>query len=220
MRSIFLSVVFLVTATASGSLYDRGNGMIYDDVLNITWLQDASFGAGSAFDDGSNITDGQMTWNNAVAWADSLLYAGYDDWRLPSMDRNMDGIFVDCNFASEQDCQDNELGYMFFHNLMGSYGDNLTGDQGFFMNIQHAHWASEATVVPGLGWCLGFLSGGAQSEFYCSADPGAYPSGAWAVRDGDVAPVPLPAAVWLFVSAMAALGFARRRRTGRPSLCS
>ena len=27
----------------SGELFDRGGGLIYDDVLNITWLQDANY---------------------------------------------------------------------------------------------------------------------------------------------------------------------------------
>lgn len=35
--------------------------LIYDDDRNITWLGDANFGAGSAFDNGSSTTDGLMT---------------------------------------------------------------------------------------------------------------------------------------------------------------
>ncbi len=48
---------------------------------NITWLGDANFGAGSAFDNGGNTTDGRMTWDNAVAWVDSLTVGGFTDWR-------------------------------------------------------------------------------------------------------------------------------------------
>ncbi|MBK8753194.1 MAG: PEP-CTERM sorting domain-containing protein [Candidatus Competibacteraceae bacterium] len=29
--------------------------------------------------------DGLMTWSEAMAWADQLVYGGYDDWRLPIM---------------------------------------------------------------------------------------------------------------------------------------
>jgi hypothetical protein len=31
------------TGSAQATLLDRGNGLIYDDVLNITWLQDANY---------------------------------------------------------------------------------------------------------------------------------------------------------------------------------
>ena len=51
-------------------LFDNGLGgtmnLIYDDDRNITWLGDANFGSGSAFDDGFSSTDGRMTWQNAV----------------------------------------------------------------------------------------------------------------------------------------------------------
>jgi hypothetical protein len=62
--------------------------LIYDDDLNITWLGDANFGAGSAFDDvtqfGGTTTDGAMSWQSAVDWADSLTVGGFTDWRLPT----------------------------------------------------------------------------------------------------------------------------------------
>lgn len=58
----FLCVVFVfgLLGVANATLYDRGGGLIYDDVLNITWLQDA------------NYADGKMTWADADAWADGL----------------------------------------------------------------------------------------------------------------------------------------------------
>jgi hypothetical protein len=46
-RSFILLVLVVVvfvgfSAIANAKLWDRGGGLIYDDVLNITWLQDAS----------------------------------------------------------------------------------------------------------------------------------------------------------------------------------
>jgi len=73
------------SGAAGATLIDRGGGLIYDDVLDITWLQDANLGAGSAFDDGFSTTDGRMTWQSAVAWADALVFGGFDDWRLPTL---------------------------------------------------------------------------------------------------------------------------------------
>lgn len=34
---------------AQAALWDRGNGMIYDDVLNVTWLQDANYAKTSGY---------------------------------------------------------------------------------------------------------------------------------------------------------------------------
>ena len=41
MRSLIFLLLLSFNATAA--LYDRGNGLIYDDVLDITWLQDANY---------------------------------------------------------------------------------------------------------------------------------------------------------------------------------
>lgn len=76
----------LVTLSAQAALIDRGGGLIYDDVLDVTWLQDANY-ARTNGDDG----DGLMTWAEAKAWAENLTYydpirdVTYDDWRLPAV---------------------------------------------------------------------------------------------------------------------------------------
>ncbi len=74
---LFASLVGFVEQ-GNATLWDRGGGLIYDDVLDVTWLQDANHAKTSGYDD-----DGKMTWAEATAWADQLVYAGYDDWRLP-----------------------------------------------------------------------------------------------------------------------------------------
>lgn len=70
------------SSPAHAALYDRGNGMIYDSSQNITWLQDANYANTSGYTT-TNFA-GRMTWDQATAWADQLVYGGYDDWRLPS----------------------------------------------------------------------------------------------------------------------------------------
>lgn len=77
----------------NATLIDRGNGMIYDDVLDITWLQDAGRG-------------GNRNWSNAVSWANQLIFGAFDDWRLPLMDLDLDGTIVDCGGATEPACRD------------------------------------------------------------------------------------------------------------------
>jgi hypothetical protein len=109
-------VFALITAigsplTASAALIDRGNGLIYDNNLNITWLANANAGAGSAFDNGDSASDGKMTWDNALAWANQLIYGGYDDWRLPSAVTK--GESVPCQYS----CNGGELGHLYYDDL-------------------------------------------------------------------------------------------------------
>jgi len=57
-----LSILTVASLTLSGisqaSLYDRGEGLIYDDVLDVTWLKDANYAKTSGHD-----ADGRMTWS-------------------------------------------------------------------------------------------------------------------------------------------------------------
>ena len=132
---LVLGAVFSLPTGAA--LVDRGNGLIQDTVLNIFWLQDASLG-------------GSGGWSNATAWADSLEFGGLENWRLPSVDVNGDGLRVFCSDTiSEMACRDNELGYMYHYNLTPA-GDipptepktNLTGDQDPIQKIQPLYWGT------------------------------------------------------------------------------
>ena len=114
VTKLFLSTVLLVlfAAPAHAALLDRGNGLIYDDVLDITWSQNANLGGVL------------INWDNAVSWADGLVFGGFNDWRLASMSVSS-GVptgqtftIVDCSTATELACRDNELGYMYRYNLV------------------------------------------------------------------------------------------------------
>lgn len=92
---------------ADATLIDRGNEMIYDSDLNITWLQDANYAKTShyyhAYYDISGLDPDMYeyvhdstwgwyysykgnfrNWHDANNWAQNLVYGGYDDWRLPT----------------------------------------------------------------------------------------------------------------------------------------
>lgn len=92
----------LISGTAQAALQGRDlNGSAgnfeayYDTVLDITWLADANYGAGSSYDDiginGGATTDGRMTWASANTWAanlsivDTVNNITYDNWRLPTV---------------------------------------------------------------------------------------------------------------------------------------
>jgi hypothetical protein len=208
-RFLIALVLGVFSISANAMLWDRGGGLIYDDVLDATWLQDANYGAGSSFDDGGSTTDGKMSWNNAVGWANNLSYfdsvrnVTWDDWRLASMDVNADGTVVSCDVTTELACRDHEYAYLF-----NQYGISDVSP-GLFTNVQSDHYWSGTGFAsrPDDAWAFVFsvgqeLLGDKSSHFFY----------AWAVRDGDVGVVPVPAAVWLFGSALGLLGWIRRKK--------
>ena len=167
--TLALGVLFMEPSRAE--LHDRGNGLLYDDVLDIPWVQAANSG-------------GNKKWKQAVEWAANLEYQGLDDWRLPSMSVSSGvptGAIaspVDCATATELACRDNELGYMYFHNL-GGKGNKRTGNQGLIQTIQRVHWSG--TESPGGAWVFIFSYGGQSDELK------GFGNAVWAVRPGDVA---------------------------------
>jgi len=80
---MMLTLVLGVAFSAEAVLIDRGGGMIYSTAMDVTWLQDANYAKTSSYD-----ADGLMTWNDAMTWAGTLSYGGYEDWRLPTFDEN------------------------------------------------------------------------------------------------------------------------------------
>lgn len=187
-RVILPSLFALAAGGAQAALIDRGGGMIYDDVLNITWLQDANYAKIELTDarretiiaavgsvgshaltpadfqstsGGVTSTTGGMSWWGATAWADQLVFGGYDDWRLPTL-RPIDGVGFSANQSTVFDGTSDkgfnvgaagtayagstasEMAYMFYTNLRGKSSYNTSGifqsdagvaDVGPFVNL-------------------------------------------------------------------------------------
>lgn len=105
MLSVAIAAATLsLSPLAGAALFDRGGGLIYDDVLNVTWAQDI----GLAFELGYNPVDGTfgnapsieedlttdsfLTHDQAKAFATALNglnsgagYAGVNTWQLPTL---------------------------------------------------------------------------------------------------------------------------------------
>jgi hypothetical protein len=164
--------------SASATLLDRGPGFVYDDVLDITWTRNANLAGSSGLD-----------WVDATAWATNLVLGGFDDWRLAS------GNTVQCNAVPELACRSSELGYMFYHDLGGTFPSDKTGTQTALggeqlTGIQQVYWGGpdSASVVQSVfAFDAGVPFEAAKTNQLS----------AWAVRDGDVGAVPEPSSLLL-----------------------
>lgn len=224
-KALLSTLVLTASLSAQATLFDRGNGMIYDSDQNLTWLQDANYAQTSGYAAG-----GVMTWDAANTWASSLTVGGFTDWRLASINPNdTDG----CNYSNNgTDCGYNvdtstsELAYMFYDilgniaqfdtsgNYQSGYGlQNTSADGVDFLNLQsNFYWSgTEYALDSDYAWFFdtyGSLQGTAYNlnAFY-----------SWAVRSGDVASqaVPEPSILALFGLGVFGIAVARRRATGK-----
>lgn len=216
-----LFLLFFFCFHANAALYDRGNGLIYDDVLKITWLQNVSYAKTS----GDHIS-AWMSWNDAIAWVDQLTYLGYTDWRLPKV-LPINGQAYDLSWTNNGSTDQgynisapgsiyagsgaSELAFMFYNNLNNQGWVDLLGNEqpdenglknkGPFSGLNAGGYWSLTNYALATGRSLNFnFFNGAQEN----VDNQTY-GFSWAVRDGDVAPVPLPSAILLFGSGLAGI---------------
>jgi carbonic anhydrase/acetyltransferase-like protein (isoleucine patch superfamily) len=163
-----LSLQGRLPATPGGTDYQA----YYDPNLDITWAADVKI-------------NGLDTWVNQVAWASQLVLGGVGNWRLPYISVAAGagpfiGTPVNCSTASESECKDNELGYMFYHNLSGQPGfpiiESDDPDLALFPRLRSGRWWSGT----GFAWSFSFSDG---SQGVGSDDDHNW---AWAVHDGDV----------------------------------
>ncbi len=234
-KQIAVAVAMLSVASAQAALVGRDiNGIavaanatnsvfLYDDVLNITWLRNAN-------------ANGQMNWTQANTWAANLSVGVFDDWRLPTLGP-VNGTSFNYDFTNNGTSDRgtaatgtawgtaSEMGHLFYLTLgnkgycrpgvggpsgcteQAGYGLSNTGP---FQNLQAGYYWSGLEYAPGTGsaWAFNTNFGG---QDYAGKTLSFY---ALAVRSGDVAPaaVPIPAALPLLLSGLAALGVAGRRR--------
>jgi hypothetical protein len=194
-------MLIAVSTATSAALVDNGGGLIYDTVLDITWAQ----------------PDALRNWYEARTWAAGLTLGGVSGWRLPYIsvaagESPISSGVVDCHTASEIACRDNELGYMFYHNLGGTFGQPILSsgdpDLALFPTLQPYDYWSGSGVFGAIAWGLAFANGTLFSL------PPELVIDSWAVHEGNVGipVVPVPAAAWLFASGLLALvGMARKK---------
>jgi hypothetical protein len=199
-----LAVVALsmLPGRASADLLDRGPDMVYDDVLNITWTRNAS------------LLGTNLDWLQASNAAAALVLDGYSGWQLATVSTTSPiGSVFDCSTGTASACASagNQLGYMFYHNLGGTFFQDKTGTQTSLLGgqvltgIQPQSWAStESSTIS--AWAFYFNDGAA------SPLPKSVQVSAWAVYSGDVAAVPEPETYAMMLAGLGLMGFVARRR--------
>jgi hypothetical protein len=221
------SVLAFVSTTANAVLIDRGGGLIYDSDQDLTWTQNAGL-------------SGVVKLPEATAWAENLVFGGFDDWRLPittqfddptcSGDVRAAGTFT-LFWEHRLDCLGGEMELLteaadpwnnpLFEDVNSTrYWTATAYRDGTDPCIDYPAYDVPCTLEndtgnrPGFYWQWGFQGfDGFNGPAYKTTMAGGNDRYAWAVRDGDVlSAVPVPAAIYLFGSGLLGLFGIRYRR--------
>lgn len=227
MKKLFIVTAIVVTVLgfsleSQADLLNRGtdslgNRLIYDSDRKITWY-DFTY---------SYLIPGPTSWDNSRNWASSLsvTFNGieFNDWRLPTITINQDPATYGYSGSDTYgyNIKNSEMGHLFYTALgnkayyatNGSYpqsgwGLTSTGD---FQHLYAEYYYSDATYSYNV-WAAVYQSF-ATGEQYAGAKVALGGTGiyAMAVRDGDVAAVPIPPTVWLLGSGLVGLVGLRRK---------
>ena len=208
-RLLIAALLPFSSLAANAAFIDRGDGMIYDELLDVTWLQDANYALTSGFD-----ADGLMTWDLANTWVAGLTVGGVSGWRLPTMTTpgsprpNENGQDV------TGPTNENEFGWLWYQLNGGAYITdttdispfiNLPIQVGEFLSTDEWYWTAEESGDS--AWrmsmnCACWDAQDKQTEWH-----------AWAVHDGDVARIPEPGIFTLLGIGLFGLVVARSSKT-------
>jgi hypothetical protein len=224
----------IAPSPAQAALSIRPGGMVYDSVLNVTWLQDWNYAGTSGYTAPGAQLGGWMTWDAANTWATNLVYGGNSNWRLPKI---LDTGAQGCDFSySGTDCGFNvqtasggavysEMAHVWYVTL-GNLGgcdpvlSNSTSgciqqtgsglnNTGPFSNMGWTRWSGTqyAPSPTTRAWYFNTDSGSQYHSVYLNADVGF----AVAVADGDIAAVPEPQTYAMLALGLLGVALAKRR---------
>jgi len=194
-------ICVIISNAANSALLPRlpdGSGgfqAYYDDSLGITWLTDANLAASVSFGAGGIQPNGRMKYANAENWIIGMNtdngtgWLGFNNWQIA------------------------ESGWMsnLFFNTLGNTVDGIcnTSDglpnlcldnRGPFTNLNPVGYWGDSPGTGSFATRFHFGVGNIQTEPKTDSSFILFP-----VIVGDIAPVPIPAAVWLFGSGLLGL---------------
>ncbi|MEJ2610349.1 MAG: hypothetical protein P8179_09715 [Candidatus Thiodiazotropha sp.] len=222
----------LLAANSQAALFDRGGGLIYDDVLDVTWLQDVTYVLDKKREAG--VIPGYaraVNWYQAMDFISEFSYnvQGFSTtgWRLPEISGYSTESFNASGTATGS--QVNELAHMYYNNLgFDAYAGNKWDPDNIplpteysispnfdninlFTHLENAYlnqWSGNQDPVNDRVWGLHMHIGDTILDGSKGYDGGLI----WAVHDGDISTVPVPPALWLMGSGMALMGFVSKKR--------
>ena len=219
-----VGILLIISDSTNAALVSRLGGLAYYDTeADLTWLADIQYARTSGYSsDNANgetfsssthiLENGQMGWDAALIWADQLNINGVTGWRLPETflpDSTCGALYT--NGPSGFNCTGSELGNMYY-NVLGGEANTVfsavhNSNYDLFSNLSNTFlWSATDTSNNDVAWVFNIGVGHQTTKIK------SFSFYAWAVHDGDVSTVPVPAAAWLFGSGLIGLvGFARRK---------
>jgi hypothetical protein len=238
LMAIALIASFTMAGTAQAALSTNGNGLIYDNVSNITFTSDANLfktqltsvaslvntiisdtatvGAHAVAATDFDINSGTMNWWGAQAWIGYLnktTYHGYNTWSLP----------ITNPATVSPDKTGSQLSELFYDELGGITGSSIVTTHNdkynLFTNFPNAaaFWSStdNAAQPASSAWYFDNTNGG---QGYSNKNGYANKVGyfsALPILQGNASPVPVPGAAWLFGTGLIGLwGFKKHKNIG------
>jgi len=213
------TLLVVVSTVGNAELIDRGNGLIYDTIQDLTWTQNAGMFFGPRYD----ATLSGVFYEGADTWAENLEFGGFDDWRLPTTTQFNDPTCT----GDIRKAGDYQLFYEHRAGCTGGEMELLTdlydpSNNPLFQNVNRTRYWTATPYRDGVDPCIDYpaydvpctISGdnGDRTDFYWqwgfkgfkdrygpyndvpfkTTLSGTTKRYAWAVRDGDVIPSFLP----------------------------
>ena len=225
IQTIGALAAVLAAGATSAALVDRGGGMIYDTTRNLTWLADMNYASTSGHTGIGVNANGWMNWAAAKDWANNLVFGGYSDWRLPTLNPsdttcsnnfNPGGGFplqyfgFNCTGGELSGLFVTDLGNKAMESVLNQVGDTAeqTANLALFSNVQFGFYWSGTEYAPNPSFAWNFVTAGGNQNFGFRSNDFVY---AVAVRPGDVAAVPEPQTAALVLLALGLTAVVRRK---------